>query len=300
MTTQKNGKDNVENWTDTEVAAIKAKTDALPATPASQGDVTGAHSTTDGKIDAVQADLGDYSAQTNLKSLLAALAIPDTAGKGLFIELATDRLDSATYGLSALNTDIDAIQTDLGDASGRSNSKTIVAMLGNPDTADCTVYGALGAEYVNANGAPEVDNVRAHLFKAGGFGGAVVSKTYTFNNDAAGAKNIFTVTGDVIVRIIPVVTTDVVPGSAANIKLGHVGDTGSMIAYTDATTLDARRIWIDTSCDSECEALSSMRDYIITDGNDVQIEISAQVNSGAILFYCIWTPLSSDGNVVAA
>lgn len=55
-------------------------------------------------IDAIQIDLGNYSGQTNLQSLLAALGIPDTAGKPLYTCLITDRLDNATYGLSMLAT----------------------------------------------------------------------------------------------------------------------------------------------------------------------------------------------------
>ena len=70
-------------------------------------------STLETKLSEIQADLGDFTGQTNLQTLLAALAIPDTAGKGLFVELATDRLDSASYGLSALKDLIDAIQTDV-------------------------------------------------------------------------------------------------------------------------------------------------------------------------------------------
>ncbi len=88
-------------------------------------------------------NLGDFVGQTNLQTLLAALAIPDTAGKGLFVELATDRLDSGTHGLAALKTLIDAIQTDLGNPSSRTNLQTILALLGNPDTAGKTVYEAI-------------------------------------------------------------------------------------------------------------------------------------------------------------
>ena len=55
-------------------------------------------------IDAINVDLGNYSAQTNLQSLLAALGIPDVAAKSLYTCLITDRLDSATIGLSAIKT----------------------------------------------------------------------------------------------------------------------------------------------------------------------------------------------------
>jgi len=60
-------------------------------------------------VNAVNVDLGDFSAQNNLKSLLQALGIPDVSGKSLYTCLITDRLDSATFGLAALNTDLDAI-----------------------------------------------------------------------------------------------------------------------------------------------------------------------------------------------
>lgn len=56
-------------------------------------------------------NVGDFVGNTNLKTLKAALAIPDTAAKGLFVELATDRLDNGTYGLDALKTLINAIQS---------------------------------------------------------------------------------------------------------------------------------------------------------------------------------------------
>ena len=52
----------------------------------------------------IKADLGDYSGQTNLQTLLAALGIPDVTAKGLYTCLVNDRLDNATYGLSALRT----------------------------------------------------------------------------------------------------------------------------------------------------------------------------------------------------
>jgi len=53
------------------------------------------------------AEIGSFTGQTNLQTLLAALGIPDTSAKPLYTCLVTDRLDSATYGLSALRTQVD-------------------------------------------------------------------------------------------------------------------------------------------------------------------------------------------------
>jgi len=128
-------------------------------------------------VNAVNVDLGDWSAQTNLKSLLQALGIPDTAGKPLYTCLITDRLDHATYGLqalynllvngtyglaaledlvdevetllkdagyglSALNTDLDTLISRLGDPTGHALT-SVIAKLGNNTTAIGTVTDRL-------------------------------------------------------------------------------------------------------------------------------------------------------------
>jgi len=64
---------------------------------------------TDAAGRSINGNIGDFQAQTNLQTLLAALGIPDTLNKPLYTCLITDRLDNATYGLSALNTDLDTI-----------------------------------------------------------------------------------------------------------------------------------------------------------------------------------------------
>jgi len=83
-------------------------------------------------LNAILADVGDFSGQANLQTLLAALAIPDTAGKGLYVELATDRLDDATYGLSALQVLIAALQADLDN--GVDGLGALASLIGTVDT----------------------------------------------------------------------------------------------------------------------------------------------------------------------
>ena len=124
--------------------------------------------------------------------------------------------------------------------------------------------------------------------------------TITFADTAAAPQTIFTVTGDVVVKIIPVCTTSVTSGAAANVRLGTVGSDQSMIADTVATAIDAREIWHDATPDAEVEAFSVMREYIITDGNNIILTPDGQVDTGTIVFYCDWAPLSVDGSVVPA
>lgn len=54
-------------------------------------------------------NVGDFVGQTNLQTLLAALGIPDVAGKPLYTCMVTDRLDNGTYGLSAIKGYVDEL-----------------------------------------------------------------------------------------------------------------------------------------------------------------------------------------------
>ena len=126
-----------------------------------------------------------------------------------------------------------------------------------------------------------------------------LTQDITFSNDT-GTVNVFTVTGDVLVRIIPVITTDVTSAATAVIRLGVVGNTNAMIVDSDAVDLDARSIWVDQTPRNKIEPEDRIRRYIITDGNDIIMTSDLQVDAGVIRFYCFWTGLSSDGLVVNA
>ena len=131
------------------------------------------------------------------------------------------------------------------------------------------------------------------------FGKELVTKTMTFSN-TTGAQTLFTVTGHVIVRVVSVCTTACASAGACNVEIGTAASTAAITAQTDVTLLAAEEIWHDATPDAEIEAMSVLSDHIITDGNDIILTLSAQVDSGVVAFYCIWTPLSSDANVVAA
>ena len=99
----------------TDTGNIKTDTTAIIAdTEDLQGNVDTMHDTdlpaVKTVVDAIQTDLGDFSGRTNNKSLLAVLGVPDTAGKDLHTLLVTDRLDHATYGLSAIETLVDQLE----------------------------------------------------------------------------------------------------------------------------------------------------------------------------------------------
>lgn len=147
---------------------------------------------------------------------------------------------------------------------------------------------------------------------AGGFGYRKAFKSITFDGatpDGIGEisgsgdpTNLFTVTGIVIVKIIAVCTTNLTFDANATIEVG-IGGGSEIIATTDLTVqaMTAKEIWHDATPDAEIEALSVIKEFIITDGNDIQLDADvADTKTGVIEFYCFWTPVSSDGNVVAA
>jgi len=70
-----------------------------------------ARMSSDVEVAELQADIGDFSARANDNSLLDVIGLPDVAGKDLYTCLVTDRLDNATYGLSAIETLVDDLET---------------------------------------------------------------------------------------------------------------------------------------------------------------------------------------------
>ena len=140
----------------------------------------------------------------------------------------------------------------------------------------------------------------------------LATKTLTFaggtlnaigDHDGTGdPATLFTVTGQVAVSVIAVCTTDLTFDANATIEVG-IGGGSQIIATSDQTVsaLIAREIWHDTTPDAEIELLSVTGEFIITDGNDITLDCAvANVTGGVIEFYCLWYPLSSDGNVIGA
>ena len=115
------------------------------------------------KVTEVNIDLGNFSGQTNLQSALAVLGVPDVAGKDLYTCLITDRLDNATYGLSAIETLVDDVETELAKVP-KSDSNV---------TWNATALGSINAEVDTAlntivPAAPTAGSLNDILSKASG------------------------------------------------------------------------------------------------------------------------------------
>ena len=138
---------------------------------------------------------------------------------------------------------------------------------------------------------------QTELSTADGFGMDKALKRVVFDNDAVSVA-LFTVTGTVIVRVIAVCEVVCASAAGCNGSVGIAAAPAAIIALTDLTLLAAQEIWHDNAPDAEIEALTVLREFIISDGNDIALALSAQADSGTVAFYCFWTPVSDDGALI--
>lgn len=121
--------------------------------------------------------------------------------------------------------------------------------------------------------------------------------------DVTGATpiSVFTVTGDVQLKIVGICKTALTTSDAITVELGVSGDTAKLIAQVaDATGLTANEIWHDATPDATIEASNVWSEWIVSNGQDVILTTTGTVTDGDITFYCIWTPLSDNGLVAAS
>jgi hypothetical protein len=130
-------------------------------------------------------------------------------------------------------------------------------------------------------------------------------KTYTFvtaTTGAVGTHTIFTVVGVVKLKLYASCKTACIAAvGGALIEVGTPASTAGLIAQTTAADLIAGEIWDDASPTTKIEPEANIPEVIVGDGADIGIKITTQaVASGVIEFYAEYTPLSSDGALVAA
>lgn len=132
--------------------------------------------------------------------------------------------------------------------------------------------------------------------------GLVATKSITYaaaTTGATGATTLFTVTGVVAVRVFAVCSTLLdEAGATATIEVGIAGNTAALIAQTNAVEIDANEIWVDTA-PATIEALPAEK--IIGAGQDIIQTIATQaISAGVLTYYCLWIPISSTADLVAA
>ena len=131
-----------------------------------------------------------------------------------------------------------------------------------------------------------------------------VEKLITFDGSAGlgdqGAVPIFDTTGVVIIdRIVPVCEADLV-GASATLALGVTGATTALIAATTATDIDDGEYWLSNTPGALALALPAGLKDIVVAADVIGTVGTADVTAGAIRFCCWYTPVSSDGALVAS
>ncbi len=111
---------------------------------------------------------------------------------------------------------------------------------------------------------------------------------------------LFTVTGNVLVRIFGVCTTDLA-GTNATLEVGVTGNTAGLIAQETATDIDANGIYLSATQVAGVVALATIPGpFVIVNGLDIiETVATADITSGQIYYVCLWRPLSRNGNLTA-
>lgn len=130
-----------------------------------------------------------------------------------------------------------------------------------------------------------------------------VSKTVAFDgtagNGAVGSVALFTVTGDVLVRIIGACTETVVSAGGGTFSLGTASSVAGIFTSQTATNAAAGDAVITAAAPAQVGALGG--NFGVVGGADIILTVgTANITDGTIIFYCLWRPLSADGSVVAA
>lgn len=136
-----------------------------------------------------------------------------------------------------------------------------------------------------------------------GLPGKIASKTITYTALGSGAvasSTLFNVTGAVACVVYGVCSEDLVSAGGGTVEIGITGNTALLIAQTTATAIDNGEIWRDNS-PSTSYALNSTNFPLTVISSDILHEVkTGTVSDGTITFYCLWTPLTVDGDVTAA
>jgi hypothetical protein len=131
--------------------------------------------------------------------------------------------------------------------------------------------------------------------------GLIESKSITYvagTTGATGATTLFAVTGCVLARVFGVCGLTL--EGAATLEVGISGATAVILAQiANATALATDEIYTDATPTTKVEAMPS--GLIIGNGQDIIQTIGVTALTGGILtYYCVWSPISIDGNIVAA
>jgi len=115
----------------------------------------------------------------------------------------------------------------------------------------------------------------------------------------------FTVTGDVLVRVFGIVGATGITSTSGTttLSIGTTEATAGIIAASTVnnTQFAATDVWVDSTPANDVELMASAAWHVIGGGANIRLTRNVDdLTAGTLTLYCFWSPLSSDGNVVAA
>jgi len=131
---------------------------------------------------------------------------------------------------------------------------------------------------------------------------AVGNWNFTSDGGAQGTYTIFTVTGDIMLRVFGLCQVLIDSAGAPTIELGITGNTAALIAQTAGKDLDADETWQDNGPEANPGdvAAAMAKNFVPANGADVLLTVgAADITAGDVDFHAFWMPLSTDGALVA-
>ena len=133
--------------------------------------------------------------------------------------------------------------------------------------------------------------------------GAFVGTPANSRGDHDGTQDpttIFTVTGDVLVRVFAVVTVTIV--GAGTIEVGLTGNTAELLAQVaNTSTMAANEIYLDATVDDvRGAAFADVKasTLVVNGSNIIETLGTANLTAGDLYYVALWRPFSDDGKVV--
>ena len=110
---------------------------------------------------------------------------------------------------------------------------------------------------------------------------------------------LFTATGDVLVGVFGVCTTDLASAGGGTVSVGVTDNVTLFIGATTATEIDENEVFLDTA-PAIGEPIDGLNYYIVGNGEDiVEATGTADVTAGQIYYIALWRPLSPGSTVEA-
>ena len=168
------------------------------------------------------------------------------------------------------------------------------------DTANSYADGDAVVQQFNRAGAlvnAGLDNFYVTKCAPSAFDGA----TTNARGDEGGTSDpftLFTVTGDVLIGVYGVCTTDLV--GSGTVSVGPTGNATLMLAALAATSIDQNEVWMDAT-PAIGKPIDSLNYYVVGNGVDIVEDIATDtVTAGNIYYVALWKPLTPGSNVVSA